>query len=156
MHRRQALKLFAGFALCPLCAPATFATEHHWSYGGEAGPDKYDLQHELHVAEHDVGGAGGDRIEVLPVLLARLDLALFELAADLVRVDDEAAAMDTGEFGEIDLLCAPAPHKHLIALIGIGRPGAGELSSIGALRQQGGHQYAGSQNLSNRFHMSFP
>jgi carbonic anhydrase len=41
MHRRQALKLFAGFALCPLCAPATFATEQHWSYGGEAGPDKW-------------------------------------------------------------------------------------------------------------------
>jgi carbonic anhydrase len=41
MHRRQALKLFTGFALCPLCAPTTFATEHHWSYGGEAGPDKW-------------------------------------------------------------------------------------------------------------------
>ena len=42
MHRRQALKLFAGFALCPLCAPATLiATEHHWSYGEEVGPDKW-------------------------------------------------------------------------------------------------------------------
>ena len=41
MDRRHALKLFAGFALCPLRAPATFATEHHWSYGGEAGPDKW-------------------------------------------------------------------------------------------------------------------
>lgn len=41
MHRRQALKLFAGLALCPLCAPTTFATEHHWSYGGETGPDNW-------------------------------------------------------------------------------------------------------------------
>jgi carbonic anhydrase len=41
MHRRQALKLFAGFALYPLCAPAALATEHHWSYGGETGPDKW-------------------------------------------------------------------------------------------------------------------
>jgi carbonic anhydrase len=24
-----------------MCTPRTFATEHHWSYGGEAGPDKW-------------------------------------------------------------------------------------------------------------------
>jgi carbonic anhydrase len=41
MHRRQALKIIAGLAVCPLCASASFATEHHWSYGGEAGPDKW-------------------------------------------------------------------------------------------------------------------
>jgi carbonic anhydrase len=41
MHRRQALKLFTGLALCPLCASATFAAEHHWSYEGETGPDKW-------------------------------------------------------------------------------------------------------------------
>src|SRR5215472_6580539 len=41
MDRRQALRLFAGFALCPLCAPAAFATEHHWGYGEEAGPEKW-------------------------------------------------------------------------------------------------------------------
>jgi carbonic anhydrase len=41
MHRRQALKVFAGLALCPQCALTTFAAEHHWTYKGEAGPDKW-------------------------------------------------------------------------------------------------------------------
>ena len=39
MHRRQALKLFAGLALCPLCAPTGFAAE--WGYEGAHGPDKW-------------------------------------------------------------------------------------------------------------------
>lgn len=37
---RQALKIVAGLALCPMCASASFATEH-WSYEGEAGSDKW-------------------------------------------------------------------------------------------------------------------
>ena len=41
LHRRQALKIFAGLALCPLCASVGFASEHHWTYEGEAGPDKW-------------------------------------------------------------------------------------------------------------------
>ena len=36
MHRRHALGLFAGFALCPLCVSAAFGEENHagthWSY----------------------------------------------------------------------------------------------------------------------------
>ena len=42
MHRRQALKLFAGIALCPLCASTSFAEEsHHWTYDGATGPEKW-------------------------------------------------------------------------------------------------------------------
>jgi carbonic anhydrase len=42
MHRRRALKLFAGFALCPLCAPRGLTAEGHaWSYEGNAGPAKW-------------------------------------------------------------------------------------------------------------------
>lgn len=41
MHRRQALKIFAGLALCPLCASTGFAAETHWSYEGATGPDKW-------------------------------------------------------------------------------------------------------------------
>jgi len=42
MHRRQALTLFAGLALCPLCAPRGFAADvHHWSYEGAEGPAKW-------------------------------------------------------------------------------------------------------------------
>ena len=39
MRRREALKLFAGLALCPLCAPNGFAAD--WSYEGAGGPDKW-------------------------------------------------------------------------------------------------------------------
>jgi carbonic anhydrase len=43
MHRRQALKMFAGLALCPLCAATRVAAEEHahWSYEGTSGPDKW-------------------------------------------------------------------------------------------------------------------
>ena len=41
MHRRQALKIVAVLVLCPLCASVGFASEHHWTYEGEAGPDKW-------------------------------------------------------------------------------------------------------------------
>src|SRR5215472_4005564 len=45
MHRRQALKIFAGLTLCPLCGAKSFGEEthvgHHWSYEGATGPDKW-------------------------------------------------------------------------------------------------------------------
>lgn len=41
MDRRQALKLFAGLALCPLCAPRSFAADAHWGYEGPDGPAKW-------------------------------------------------------------------------------------------------------------------
>ena len=41
MRRREALKLFAGLALCPLCASTGFASEGHWSYEGSTGPEKW-------------------------------------------------------------------------------------------------------------------
>jgi carbonic anhydrase len=42
MHRRQALKVLAGLALCPLCAPKGFAADAHWSYEGTAdGPARW-------------------------------------------------------------------------------------------------------------------
>lgn len=41
MHRREALKLFAGLALCPLCAPRGLAADVHWSYEGAGGPAKW-------------------------------------------------------------------------------------------------------------------
>jgi carbonic anhydrase len=41
MQRRQILKLFAGLALCPLCASTGFASEGHWSYEGATGPEKW-------------------------------------------------------------------------------------------------------------------
>jgi carbonic anhydrase len=42
MNRRHALKALAGLALCPICAPASFAAEGaHWGYEGEHGPGRW-------------------------------------------------------------------------------------------------------------------
>ena len=41
MNRRDALKAFAGLALCPLCQPAFAAEGAHWSYEGATGPAKW-------------------------------------------------------------------------------------------------------------------
>ena len=40
MHRRRALQLLAGFALCPLCTKRAFA-ESHWGYEGAEGPENW-------------------------------------------------------------------------------------------------------------------
>ena len=39
MNRRDALKMLAGLALCPVCAPSGFAAD--WSYEGAHGPDHW-------------------------------------------------------------------------------------------------------------------
>jgi carbonic anhydrase len=41
MNRRDALKAFAGLALCPLCQPSFAAEGAHWSYEGATGPAKW-------------------------------------------------------------------------------------------------------------------
>ena len=42
MNRRHALKILAGAALCPLCAPTAIAAEAaYWSYEGDNGPAKW-------------------------------------------------------------------------------------------------------------------
>jgi carbonic anhydrase len=42
MNRRHALKVLAGLALCPICAPSGFAAEGaHWSYTGNEGPEHW-------------------------------------------------------------------------------------------------------------------
>lgn len=41
MNRRDALKAFAGLALCPLCRPVLAAEGAHWGYEGASGPAKW-------------------------------------------------------------------------------------------------------------------
>src|SRR3954449_2383645 len=57
MQRREALKLFAGLALCPLCASAGSASEGHWSYDGATGPERWGGLD----AEDAVCSAGGQQ-----------------------------------------------------------------------------------------------
>jgi carbonic anhydrase len=45
MHRRQTLKVLAGFGLCSLCAPTGLTEEvHRWSHEGATGPVKWGLE----------------------------------------------------------------------------------------------------------------
>lgn len=89
------------------------------------------LQDELDVGKHDVRGASGDQVEIVAVLFSRLDLARGIFAAQPIRIDDEASAIDTGILREGDLLSAAAAHEHLVAAVGIRRPGAGQICRIG-------------------------
>jgi carbonic anhydrase len=41
MHRRQALKLLASLALCPVCVAKGFAEDAHWAYEGHGGPNEW-------------------------------------------------------------------------------------------------------------------
>jgi carbonic anhydrase len=41
MHRRQALQVLAGFALCPVCTSPSFAAGLHWGYEGTEGPENW-------------------------------------------------------------------------------------------------------------------
>jgi carbonic anhydrase len=41
MDRRRTLKLFAGLALCPFCAPRSAVADVHWGYEGSEGPTRW-------------------------------------------------------------------------------------------------------------------
>jgi len=69
MDRRQALKLFTGLALCPLCGGRGLASEGHWSYDGATGPEKWgDLD-----ATDAPCSAGGQQspIDITGTIIAR-------------------------------------------------------------------------------------
>src|SRR5690242_18981860 len=55
-----------------------------------------DLEHELDIGEHDIGGTGRDQIHALPVLLSCLDPAFGEFASQPVPLHDETAATSAG------------------------------------------------------------
>jgi carbonic anhydrase len=70
MHRRQALRLFAGLALCPFCAPSGFGADAHWSYEGADGPAKWG---ELDAANRVCSvGAQQSPIDIGDVIRAQL------------------------------------------------------------------------------------
>jgi HAMP domain-containing protein len=91
------------------------------------------LQAELHGREHDVASAGGEQIDVRTVVLARLDPAASEFSGDLVAIDHEAAAIGVGHVGKGET--SAITDKHLVALLGIRRPGAVEVQSGSLIRK---------------------
>jgi carbonic anhydrase len=71
MNRRHALKALAGLALCPICAPASFAAEGaHWGYEGEQGPSHWG---DLDVASKACSiGSQQSPIDIRSSITARL------------------------------------------------------------------------------------
>jgi carbonic anhydrase len=70
MHRRHFLKTLAGLALCPLCAPAGFAADTHWSYEGATGPGKWgDLDAASKVCSI---GSQQSPVDIGPTIRAQL------------------------------------------------------------------------------------
>lgn len=87
MHRRRALTLLAGFALCPLCGPTGFAAEGpHWSYEGATGPDKWG---ELDAASKACSAGSQqspiDIGETIPARLSPLHIAWKKSADTIVN-----------------------------------------------------------------------
>jgi len=71
MNRRHVLKALAGLALCPVCAPASFAAEGaHWSYEGSTGPAKWG---EMDDASKVCGlGTQQSPLDIGPTVKSRL------------------------------------------------------------------------------------
>src|SRR6476660_4205951 len=66
-----------------------------------------DLQAELDVREHDIGGATRDDVDRLAILFPVLDPATGEFAPEAIGLDNEAAAVLIGKCGKRDLLRPP-------------------------------------------------
>src|ERR1700730_10579809 len=81
-----------------------------------------NLQTELDVREHDIGGATRDDIDRLTILFPVLDPATGEFAPEAVCLDNEAAAVLLGKCGKTDLLRPSFPDEHLAALIRVRGP----------------------------------
>jgi carbonic anhydrase len=87
MHRRQALKMFAGLALCPMCAPQGLAADAHWSYEGTAdGPAKWgDLDAAYRVCSTGTQQSPIDIGETIKAQLAPLRMTWAKTAETIVN-----------------------------------------------------------------------
>ena len=86
MHRRQTLKLLAGLALCPLCAPKGFAADAHWSYEGADGPAKWgDLDAANRACSVGVQQSPVDIGETIKAQLAPLKMTWAKSADTIVN-----------------------------------------------------------------------
>ena len=85
------------------------------------------LQKELDIREHDARSARDDQVDGLTVFLPRLDRTVLELASQAIGFSDEAAAVYTGEIGEIDLVRTAFASEYLAALFRTRGPCTGEV-----------------------------
>ncbi len=84
MHRRRALQLFAGLALCPLCAPRGYAADAHWSYEGNDGTARWG---ELDPANRACSaGAQQSPLDIVDTIKAQLPplKIIWDMRADTI------------------------------------------------------------------------
>jgi carbonic anhydrase len=124
MHRRDALKLFAGLALCPLCARSAFAAEAHWSYEGADGPARWG---ELDAANRACAiGAQQSPIDIGETIRAQLAplRITWDKRADTIVNNGHTIQLNIGEtsvlgYGNTNYRFAQFhfhhPSEHLIA-----------------------------------------
>jgi carbonic anhydrase len=97
MHRRHALKLLSGFALCPLCASGAFGADAHWSYEGADGPAKWG---ELDPASRVCSaGAQQSPIDIGDVVRAQLPAlrTVWDKRADTIVNNGHTIQLNMGE-----------------------------------------------------------
>jgi carbonic anhydrase len=97
LHRRQALKLLAGLALCALCAPCGFAADANWSYAGAGGPAKWG---DLHPAYRACSvGSQQSPIDIGTTIKAQLGplKITWEKNADTIVNNGHTIQLDMGE-----------------------------------------------------------
>lgn len=154
MNRRYALKVLAGFALCPLCASASFAAEGaHWSYEGATGPDKWGALD----AANSVCSAGSqqspiDIVETIKSQLSPLNIAWSRRADTIlnnghtiqVNFAEGSTLIVSGEKYTLLQFHFHRPSEHLIAgkrfpmeVHFVHRNAAGSLAVIGVLMATG-------------------
>src|SRR5712672_522620 len=86
MHRRQPLKLFAGLALCPVCARQGFAADAHWSHEGAEGPAKWgDLDAASRVCSVGIQHSPVDIGDTIKAQLDPLKITWDKLADTIVN-----------------------------------------------------------------------
>jgi carbonic anhydrase len=88
MDRRNILKVFAGLALCPLCATAGVGAEgaHHWGYEGEVGPAKWgELDAANQICSIGVQQSPVDIRSTVSANLFPLDIAWADKADTIVN-----------------------------------------------------------------------
>ncbi len=165
MNRRNALRVLAGAALCPLCTTAGFAAEkHHWGYEGKSGPAHWgDVDAASKVCS--VGGQQSpiDILETISAQLPPLKLGWGKAASTVVNNGHtiqvnmpEGSTLSVGK-DKFTLLQFHfhRPSEHLIGgksfpmeLHFVHRNAAGNLAVIGVMMQTGGGNAAFSKIVS--------
>ena len=78
-------------------------------------PDKVvvveNFEAEADVRSHDAARAGRGQLQAITFLFSRFDRAASRLSPDPGSIDDEARAVEVGQFGKYDLIAFLREHE---------------------------------------------